>query len=237
MSHEIRTPLNAIVGYADLLGAQIGGPMTAEQRSYLARMKASSDHLIGLIDDILDLAKVESGRMIVERETIAADASISAAIALVTPQVGSAGVSLMTECSNANSRYLGDADRVRQILVILLSNALKFTERGGSITVSCGTSGTPDAEAKLVGPGPWTFIRVADTGIGISATEAETVFQPFVQADSGNTRKQGGAGLGLSIGLELARRMGGDLTLRSATGEGACFTLWLPSVTPAEDVD
>jgi signal transduction histidine kinase len=101
--------------------------------------------------------------------------------------------------------------------------------------VSCGTSRTPDAEAKLAGDGPWTFIRVADTGIGISPAEAETVFQPFVQADPGNTRKQGGAGLGLSIGLELARRMGGDLTLRSARGEGSCFTLWLPAGAPAGD--
>jgi hypothetical protein len=123
---------------------------------------------------------------------------------------------------------VGDEDRVRQILVILLSNALKFTDPGGTITVSCGTSPTPDEEATLGGDGPWTFIRVTDTGIGISEAEAETVFQPFVQADPGNTRKQGGAGLGLAIGLELARRMGGDLTLRSAPGEGSCFTLWLP---------
>jgi signal transduction histidine kinase len=138
-------------------------------------------------------------------------------------------VGLETEFPDASSFYVGDQDRVRQILVILLSNALKFTDPGGTITVSCGTSRTPDAEAELVGNGPWTFIRVADTGIGISPTEAETVFKPFVQVDPGNTRKQGGAGLGLSIGLELARRMGGDLTLRSAVGEGSCFTLWLPS--------
>jgi signal transduction histidine kinase len=235
MSHEIRTPLNGIVGYTDLLEAEIAGPMTPMQRAYLARMKASSDHLIQLIDDILDLAKVESGRMILDREAIAADESISAAIALVEPQAGSAGVGLTTECPEPISFYVGDDDRVRQILVILLSNALKFTDRGGSITVSCGTSRTPDAEATLGGDGPWTFIRVADTGIGISPAEAEMVFQPFVQADPGNTRKQGGAGLGLSIGLELARRMGGDLTLRSASGEGSCFTLWLPSATPVED--
>jgi signal transduction histidine kinase len=235
MSHEIRTPLNAIVGYTDLLEAEVAGPMTPMQRAYLARMKASSNHLIGLIDDILDLARVESGRMILHRETLSAQESTSAAIALVEPQARSAGVGLMTECPDASIFYVGDEDRVRQILVILLSNALKFTDRGGSITVSCGTSRTPDAEAKLVGNGPWTFIRVADTGIGISPAEAEMVFQPFVQADPGNTRKQGGAGLGLSIGLELARRMGGDLTLRSASGEGSCFTLWLPSAAPVED--
>jgi signal transduction histidine kinase len=235
MSHEIRTPLNAIVGYTDLLEAEIAGPMTSIQRAYLARMKASSDHLIGLIDDILDLAKVESGRMILDRETIAAEESIAAAIALVEPQAGSAGVRLETECPDATSFYVGDEDRVRQILVILLSNALKFTDGGGTITMSCGTSRNPDAEATLAGNGPWTFIRVADTGIGISSAEAQMVFQPFVQADPGNTRKQGGAGLGLSIGLELANRMGGDLTLRRDSREGSCFTLWLPSAAPVED--
>jgi signal transduction histidine kinase len=232
MSHEIRTPLNAITGYTDLLDFGIAGPLTPRQTEYLARVKASSDHLIGLIDDILDLAKVESGRMILDQKTLAADASISAAIALVEPQAASAGVGLNTECAGASSRFVGDEDRVRQILVILLSNALKFTDRGGSVTMTCGTSRTPDAEANLVGGGPWTFIRVADTGIGISATEAQTIFQPFVQAHPGNTRKQGGAGLGLSIGLELARRMGGDLTVRSTSGEGSCFTLWLPSAPP-----
>ena len=228
MSHEIRTPINAIVGYAYLLEAEIAGPVNPGQRDYLARMKASSEHLITLIDDVLDLAKVESGRVVIDRATIVATDTISAAIALVEPQAGSAGITLTTECPDATISFLGDADRVRQILVILLSNAVKFTERGGSVTVSCGMTRAPDADVKLVGNGPWTLLRVEDTGIGISATEAETIFQPFVQVDPGTTRKQGGTGLGLSIGRDLARRMGGDLTLRSALGEGSCFTLWLP---------
>ena len=235
MSHEIRTPLNAIVGYTALLDQEIAGPTTATQKDYLARVTASSDHLIGLIDDILDLARVESGRMILDREAVAAPASIAAAIALVEPQAMAAGVDLTSNCPDEDSFYVGDEDRVRQILVILLSNALKFTDRGGSIVVSCGTTPTPDREASLDGTGPWTFLRVEDTGIGISASEAETVFQPFVQLDPGNTRKQGGAGLGLSIGLELARRMGGDLTLRSGEETGSCFTLWLPSAAPPEE--
>jgi signal transduction histidine kinase len=227
MSHEIRTPLNAIVGYTNLLEMEVGGPTTALQRDYLARMKASSDHLIGLIDDILDLARVESGRMRLGRETTAAHESAAAAIALIEPQARAAGVGLVSRCSEAGNWYVGDKDRVRQILVILLSNALKFTDRGGSITVNCGTTPTPDVT--LPGEGPSTFIQVVDTGIGISPAEAESIFQPFVQVDPSNTRKQGGAGLGLAIGLELARRMGGNLTLESASGEGSCFTLWLPS--------
>ena len=128
------------------------------------------------------------------------------AVALIAPQASSAGVEIETACPDASSLYLGDEDRVRQILVILLSNAVKFTDAGGTITVSCGTSTTPDEEATLVGDGPWTFIRVADTGIGISATEAETVFQPFVQADPGNTRRQGGAGLGLFLIARTAQQ-------------------------------
>lgn len=232
MSHEIRTPLNAIVGYTALLETGIAGPLTPRQREYLTRMTASSNHLIALIDDILDLAKVESGRMILERATFTAENAISSAIALVEPQAGSAGVDITTECVGETSQCVGDEGRVRQILVILLSNAVKFTERGGSITLSCGTTRVPDAEATLEGNGLWTFIRVADTGIGISPTEAETIFQPFVQVDPGSTRKRGGAGLGLAIGRDLARRMGGDLTLRSAHGEGSCFTLWLPGAEP-----
>ena len=235
MSHEIRTPLNAIIGYTDLLEMGVAGPPTPGQKQYIARVKASSDHLIRLIDDILDLAKVESGRMILDRAIRSAPKSISAAITLVEPQARAAGVGLETQCPEVDSFYVGDEDRVRQILVVLLSNALKFTDRGGSITVSCGTSRNPAAEANLLGSGPWTFIRVADTGIGISPAEAEMIFQPFVQADPGNTRKQGGAGLGLAIGLELAQRMGGDLTLRSVVGEGSCFTLWLPGAGPSED--
>lgn len=235
MSHEIRTPLNAIVGYTDLLESEIVGPITAKQRKFLERVKTSSGHLIRLIDDILDLAKVESGRMILDSKTLAAQQTISGAVTLVEPQASSAGVDIETECPDASSLYVGDEDRVRQILVILLSNALKFTDRGGKVTVSCGTTRTSDAEAELDGDGPWTFIRVADTGIGISAAEVETVFQPFVQTDSGNTQSQRGAGLGLAIGLDLAHRMGGDLTLRSTLGEGSCFTLWLPASAEPHD--
>ena len=238
MSHEIRTPLNAIVGYAELLTMEIEGPLTPGQKKYLGRLTASSGHLIGLIDDILDLSKVESGRMTLRQESVAARESVSGAVALVEPLASAAGVEIAAECSDPSCLCLGDEDRVRQILVILLSNAIKFTDPGGTITASCGTTTTPDEEAVLVGDGPWTFIRVEDTGIGISEAQAATVFQAFVQADPGNTRKQGGAGLGLAIGLELARRMGGDLTLRSEAGVGSRFTLWLPrAAEPGEAVD
>ena len=235
LSHEIRTPINAIVGYTDLLDLEVAGPMTGKQKEYVIRIQSSSQHLIGLIDDILDLAKVESGRMQLKHDAFRAAESIAAAIALIELQASGAAVGIDNAASGAPDLYCGDDDRVRQILVILLSNAVKFTERGGSVRVSCGTVEAPGAEATLDGDGPWVFLRVEDTGIGIAATDAGTVFEPFVQVDPGNTRKRGGAGLGLAIGLELARRMGGDLTVRSALGKGSSFTLWLSAARPDED--
>ena len=109
----------------------------------------------------------------------------------------------------------------------LLANAVKFTDRGGRVTVTCGTTLDPEPDAQLAGEGPWVFIRIVDTGIGIAPELRDAVFEPVLQADQGHTRKQGGTGLGLTISRELARRMGGDLTLRSVLGEGSCFTLWL----------
>jgi hypothetical protein len=118
---------------------------------------------------------------------------------------------------------------VRQILANLLSNAIKFTPAGGLVRVRCSLEGAPAAGAWLTGAGPWVCIHVEDTGIGISADQLESVFQPFVQVESGHTREHGGTGLGLSISREYARLMGGDLTLRSAPGQGSWFTLWLPT--------
>ncbi|HEU4556653.1 MAG TPA: ATP-binding protein [Longimicrobium sp.] len=226
MSHEIRTPINAIIGYTALLDLEIAGPLTPAQSQYLDRVRVCSSHLLTLINDVLDLAKVESGRMEVRRGNAQAAAAVTMAVGLVDPQAIAGGVTIdyregCTDC------YVGDEDRVRQIVVNLLANAVKFTDRGGRVTVTCGTTRDPDHDAQLVGEGPWVFIRIADTGIGITPVLRDAVFEPFLQADQGHTRKQGGTGLGLTISRELARLMGGDLTLRSVLGEGSCFTLWL----------
>lgn len=236
MSHEIRTPLNAIIGFTDLLELEVAGPLTPAQSHYLARIRASSAHLLKLIEDVLDLAKVEAGRMDVKHERARASVAISSAVGLVEPQAAAAGIiidyrEVYTDC------YLGDEDRVRQILVNLLANAVKFTERGGRVTVTSGTTRHPAAEAQLSGEGPWVFIRVADTGIGITPAMRESVFVAFVQTEQGLTRRRDGTGLGLTISRELARRMGGDLTLQSVDGEGSCFTLWLCSASPDEPAE
>jgi PAS domain S-box-containing protein len=226
MSHELRTPINAVLGYTSLMEMGIAGPVTAEQRGYLDRVRSSTTHLLGLINDVLDLSKIEAGRMGVVREPGRAEEAVSDAISFVATQAADKGLGLRTECESPAPTYLGDGDRVRQILLNLLSNAVKFTERG-QVTVRCGT-GRPAGAARLEGAGPWVCIRVEDTGPGIAPEETESVFEPFVQAESPHTRTTGGTGLGLSISRRLARMMDGDLTLETELGRGACFTLWLP---------
>ncbi|MBA4158350.1 MAG: PAS domain S-box protein [Gemmatimonadetes bacterium] len=229
MSHEIRTPINAIVGYTDLLAIEIAGPLTAGQKAQLERIRVSAQHLTGLIDDMLDLAKIEAGRMTVENERALAINAVAAALELVRPQAAERGLEIEETCSVAESpTYFGDEDRVRQILANLLSNAVKFTP-AGKITVKCGSTDRPDPGADLPGEGRWTYIRVTDTGIGIAPEEIESIFRPFVQAERGHTRTRGGTGLGLSISRQLAILMGGGLSVRSEPGKGSSFTLWLAS--------
>jgi signal transduction histidine kinase len=235
MSHEIRTPINAIIGYTELLEMGIAGPITEAQRTQLERVRSSSAHLLGLINDVLDLAKVEAGRMKVGRDRAVVQHVVSTAMALVTPQAAERDLRLDTRCSGTQQIvYCGDEDRVRQILVNILSNAVKFTESGGSITIECGRTDRPDPDVQVSGSGPWVFVSVSDSGIGIAADELEQVFHPFVQADSGHTRERGGTGLGLTISRELARLMEGDVTARSEPGAGSEFTLWLPEPRATE---
>jgi PAS domain S-box-containing protein len=235
MSHEIRTPINAIIGYSDLLDAEIAGPVTPGQKAQLERVRASSKHLLMLIDDVLDYAKLEAGRLEVSSAPALAAHTIEEALALVRGQAEEKAVTIRVQCAHdARTVYIGDDDRVRQILVNLLTNAVKFTDSDGQIVLTCGSSADPDPEAKLATGRDWAFVRVQDDGIGIAPDELESVFRPFVQVETGLTRTKGGTGLGLSISRELARLMGGDLTARSEVGVGSTFTLWLPAHPSSE---
>ena len=240
MSHEIRTPINAIMGYSDLLDAGIGGNLSDDQRGYLERLRASSTHLLGLVNDILDLSKVDAGQMTVSREGCSTRMVIDGAAALLRPQAEARGISLDTGEDCPDLPFLGDEHRTRQILVNLLSNAVKFTAPGGSVSVRCeladalpgdGTTESRPSERR----GPWVRLKVSDTGIGIPASQQAAVFEPFVQGEQGKTRTHGGTGLGLTISRRLARLMGGDLTLESAPGEGSTFSLWLPPLRRARE--
>jgi signal transduction histidine kinase len=253
MSHEFRTPLNAILGYAQLLDMGVLGPTTPAQNAHLERLQASARHLLQLVDDVLDVAKVDADRLDVRQDLLMTGAAVVAATALVHPQATAKGIRLFDLNHNApGAPYVGDERRVRQILVNLLSNAVKFTPPAGEVTVICGATNEPDPGANL-GPGesapsmneaprqgrPWAYIRVSDSGPGISPQFMSRLFEPFVQADGALTREKGGTGLGLAISRRLARRMGGDITVRSKIGAGATFTLWLPTPqpdTPAENV-
>ena len=229
MSHELRTPLNAILGYASLLLDGLAGPLAAPQRDFVERTRVSGRHLLGLVEEVLDIAKVEAGQMRVEFGPVSATRVITAAVTLVRPQAATAGVNVdASTCTNVLGEVTGDERRVRQILLNLLANAVKFTRAGGQITVTCDRfdGRTPFAPRQL---GSWMCLGVADTGIGIEPEHLETIFEPFVQLDAGHTRARGGTGLGLAISRRFARLMGGDITVASHAGQGTTFTLWLPA--------
>jgi PAS domain S-box-containing protein len=235
MSHEIRTPINAVTGYAELLEMGIGGPLTAQQRHQVERIRSSSEHLLTLVNEVLDLAKVESGQMTVQLEQGQVGETLDGALALVQTQAARRGLRLVDDTGTAReAAFVGDEDRVRQILVNLLSNAVKFTESGGRVSACASVTGQPDDDARLPGRGPWVRMDVEDTGMGIAPERLATVFDPFVQVDASYTRQAGGTGLGLTISRRLARLMDGDLTVRSRLGGGSCFTLWLPAAPEAE---
>jgi signal transduction histidine kinase len=234
VSHEIRTPINAVIGYSELLEMGIAGELSEKQHEYVARVQGSSRHLLSLVNDVLDLSKIEAGEMSVRHEPLPLRATAARAMEQVEPQARAKAIALELawHCPD-DDVYVGDEDRVSQVLVNLLSNAVKFTEPGGSVTMRCtaGAAGPPtlpDAGDQL-----WVAVEVADTGIGIPPDKLESVFEPFMQVDGSHTRREGGTGLGLAISRRLARLMGGELTVESAPGQGSRFILWFPATGPA----
>jgi len=219
MSHELRTPLNAIGGYTELIELGIRGPVTPEQRSDLARIQQSQRHLLGLINGVLNYARVEAGAVSYDVENVPLDEILTACEALIAPQVRARHLTLKYTPA-AGVRVRADGDKVQQIVLNLLSNAVKFTESGGSISLGSASDG--DGSSATV------KIEVSDTGIGISPEQLARVFEPFVQVDAKLTRTREGTGLGLAISRDLARGMGGDLTAKSTVGVGSTFTLTLP---------
>lgn len=227
MSHEIRTPINAMMGYAELLQMGISGPVNEAQSKQLGRIRASGEHLTMLIGEILDLAKIEAGRMMVQPTNAPIALTVDAATSIVRPLATTKGVDL-TGSVNANDDlvYFGDPQRVQQILTNLLSNAVKFTPSGGRVDVRYAASQRDGHPAP--NGADWISVSVTDSGVGIEAADLERIFQPFVQVDTGYTRSAGGTGLGLTISRNLAQLMGGDISVESEPGVGSTFTLWLP---------
>jgi signal transduction histidine kinase len=221
MSHELCTPLNAIAGYVELLELGVRGQVTEAQRDDLARIRKSQRHLMVLINDVLNYARIESGAMRYELVELSLCDVLQSADELIRPQLARAGLTLVLQPDDDGVRVRADVEKVRQILLNLLSNAVKFTDRGGEVRIWCERG--VDGDGGAVG-----LLHVRDTGKGSPAGKLDAVFDPFVQVHTGLTRPHDGTGLGLAISRDLARGMGGNLVVRSVAGAGSTFTLSLP---------
>jgi signal transduction histidine kinase len=216
MSHELRTPLNAIAGYAELMELGIGGELSHGQRDALERIQRSQRHLLGLINQVLNYTRLEVGTVEFVLSDLRLDSLLRAADALVYPQMQAKGLRYTYAGCDPDIVVRVDGEKLQQIMLNLLTNATKFTDQGGEITVDAGLVGNV------------ARVSVRDTGIGIPGDKLAAIFDPFVQVDVPFTRTRDGVGLGLAISRDLARKMGGELAVESTAGVGSTFTLTLP---------
>ena len=225
VSHELRTPLNSIIGFSDFLLTDVDGVLTGHQREYLTDILNSGNHLLSLINDVLDLAKIESGKLDLRPVSFALSDAIEEVCSSMKPQLLEHELELRVEIAPAIDRVVLDVVRFKQILVNLLSNAVKFTPKGGSVSVAVN----PVGETRFV-------LSVHDTGIGIPAKDLRRIFREFEQLDSGTTRRFPGTGLGLPVTQRLVDLMGGSIGVESEIGAGSTFEVRLPWVRPATPV-
>ncbi len=216
MSHELRTPLNAIAGYAQLIALGLRGPTTPEQRADLTRIDRSQRHLLSLINDILNFAKIEAGHVDVVVRPVPLAEVMASVEPLVAPQLEGKQQRYADDSQRCDAVVLADPEKLRQIVLNLLSNAIKFTPPRGSIDVHCYEEGGV------------ARVHVSDSGVGIAPAKLDAIFEPFVQINRDFTSDHQGTGLGLAISRDLARRMGGDIAVTSTPGVGTTFTLTIP---------
>jgi signal transduction histidine kinase/CHASE3 domain sensor protein len=222
MSHELRTPLQAALGFAQLMRSGLYGPVTNEQAEVLGRVERSQTHLARLIDDILDFARLEAGRVRISLGSVVVAEVFDDLAPILEPEAEAKRITLAVAAPPKQVAARADRHRLQQILINLVGNAIKFTPEGGRIMVDAF-----DDDARVL-------IRVADSGLGIPADRLQSIFEPFVQVDSELTRRASGAGLGLAISRDLARMMGGELTVQSEIGKGSMFSVSLPVADEAD---
>jgi PAS domain S-box-containing protein len=240
MSHELRSPLNSIVGFSEVLRDGLVGEMTDKQRGFIGDIFNSGMHLVSLINDILDLSKVEAGKMTLDLEPVLISSLLANSLSIVREKAAAHHILLETDVPEGLGSIHADARKVKQIVYNLLSNAVKFTAEGGQVTLRAAR--VPRAEVGRLSSS-WTgrrlpladsvfpeFLRISviDSGIGIAGNGLERLFTPFNQVDSGLARQFEGSGLGLALVKRLAELHGGAVAVESAVGEGSCFTVWLP---------
>ncbi len=220
MSHELRTPLNAIIGYSEMLTEVAEDEGQQECIDDLKKITDAGNHLLTLINDVLDLSKIEAGKVELEYRIFDIRDVLKDAVSMVQPAIEKNGNSIEVNCSEQLDEMCSDVIRVRQVLFNLLSNAAKFTENGKVVL---------NVENETADDGDWVVFRVSDTGIGMNPVQKSILFEDFTQAESSTTRKYGGTGLGLSISRRFCRLMGGDIEVESELGKGSTFTFWLKS--------
>ncbi len=235
MSHELRTPLNAIIGYSEMLQEEAEELGSCESVPDLEKICSAGKHLLSLIDDILDISKIEAGRMDLYLESFDIHNLIESAVATARPLVEKNGNTLEVYCPDNLDTMHADMTKVRQVLLNLLSNAAKFTQNG---RIAIGVERIKNEQLKmknqeessqiLISNSEFLSFRVADTGIGMTQEQLERVFQPFIQADASTTREYGGTGLGLAISQRFCQMMGGSIEVSSSLGAGTTFTVLLP---------
>ena len=224
MSHELRTPLNAIAGYVELMQMGLRGPITPAQSEDLQRIQASQAHLLRLITEVLDYARLGSGRAELRITDVDLNASVRDADVMVMPQIRARNIEYAFEPVSGRVMVRADPQRLQQIVLNLLSNAIKFTPEGGRIHVRCSVVAAPTDD----GNAEFAQVTVTDTGTGIPEDRLDSIWQPFVQLGRRLNQPGEGVGLGLAISRDLARRLGGELTVESEVGDGSTFTLTLP---------
>ncbi len=217
MSHELRTPLNAILGFSEVLEKGIAGPLQSRQTEYVGLIRESGGHLLHVINEILDLARIDAGKLELQEEVIDPRRLIDSCLTLVKDHAASGLLRLSVEIDEDVPRLMADRTRMTEILLNLLSNAIKFTELGGSVTIAVGR--TQDGGVRFV---------VRDTGSGMTAAEIEIALELFGQVDAGLARRHEGTGLGLPLARKLAELHGGSLTVESEKGRGTTITVALP---------
>jgi PAS domain S-box-containing protein len=217
MSHELRTPLNAIGGYTQLIELGVHGPISDGQRDALERIMNAQRHLLRLINDVLELSRIEAGRVDFTLENVAVAEVITSVMPMLEPQMAAGGLT-STMAVPADLVVRADREKMQQILINRLTNAVKFTAAGGSVSIDASAD-RANRQAR---------VSVTDSGIGIAASKLASVFEPFVQVDVSQAGRKKGSGLGLAISRDLARGMSGDVVAHCAEGHGSTFTLLLP---------
>lgn len=220
MSHELRTPLNAIIGYSELLVEELTEDNHLDYANDLDKILSAAHHLLGLINDILDISKVEAGKMAVHLETFDIITLIKETISTIQPLIQQKNNQLKLHIADQLGDLHSDLTKVRQILFNLLGNAAKFTEHGEIIFIA--------KHETTQGGKNWVIFSIIDQGIGMTQEQIDHLFQPFVQADSSTTRKFGGTGLGLAISKAFAKMLGGHISVSSELNKGSIFTVFLP---------